>query len=452
MLGSKSVKRIIAVLILVMMFFIVESVLRYALEPVSYADYFNHDVEVLAEDPKGVDLIFIGASRVYRSYVPHIFEEELGINNVLNAGSSSQPLSGTYYQLKDLIKIFSPEKVVLGVTVDQLVGDEITQGKNIVYDRINNLIIKAEYLLNGFDGTEKLYGLKSYRFRTNMSKTIIANNLRQKELIESNDYQDNTDQSEYYDDNGFVFSKSTYKTGNIPIEGYVKFDESAILPEAVEWMDKIVNICKENNIELYMVMSPTTLMRVYNTENYQSAHEWYCNYAKENGIIYHDLNLLKTYTELFTDENMHDYNHLNGNGAYEFSNVYADILGKDFRGVDTSEYFFNSVEELKQTVKRVAAVSADIQLEDDIINIDVQSLQNDNMNVEYELKLSVDGGEFKVVSAYSNAINYNIIKPDGVTNISIMVEARNADDIDEPVAFQIYDIDLSTGTVNNRKV
>ena len=111
-------KKILNIITFICILLIGEFVLTITLEPTSYANYFNHDIKVIEETDADVNMIFVGASRVYRSFVPGIFEEKLGMDTVINAGSSSQSISGSYYQLKELLNKFEPSYVVLGVTGD----------------------------------------------------------------------------------------------------------------------------------------------------------------------------------------------------------------------------------------------------------------------------------------------------------------------------------------------
>lgn len=82
---SKILKRVVSLLVLCIFLVTTEALLREILEPISYATYFNHDLKQLEKNGTKVDLVFIGASRVYRSFVPEVFEERLGIGCVINA-------------------------------------------------------------------------------------------------------------------------------------------------------------------------------------------------------------------------------------------------------------------------------------------------------------------------------------------------------------------------------
>lgn len=92
---SNRTKKVITAVSLFIMLAICFNIIGYILEPSSYALYFNHDLEEIEKTESRVDLAFVGASRVYRSFVPEVFEEKIGVQNVVNAGSSSQPIEAS---------------------------------------------------------------------------------------------------------------------------------------------------------------------------------------------------------------------------------------------------------------------------------------------------------------------------------------------------------------------
>ncbi len=437
----KIAKKAVALLILLSLCVLVEYGIGQVLTPVSYADYFKHDIESLLNEDENADMIFIGASRTYRSFVPEIFEERLGLENVINAGSSSQPYSASYYQLKDLLKVFTPKYVVLGVTGDKLVTEESTQGKLIVYDRLINAGVKISFGINCLEGKEKLYLLRSYRFREDLAlSTIRANHMEKVQLVED-EYEPDKSGSEYYADKGFVYSYNTFEVGNIPVTGESNFSKENIVEKNIKWLDKIIGLCETEGIELYFVAGPTTMMRLYNIENYQEAEDFYTAYAEKHNLSYYNLNLLRSREELLPDSLMHDYNHVNGEGAEVISKQYADILKKQMNGEASTDLFYSSLEELKDGVERIVAVSADIETGNGKIILKIKSLQSNDVIPEYQVQVAVDGGEYTSISGYSGKTDYVIEIPEE-GKIKIRIDARNSEKRSEAGAFQVYEYDL----------
>ena len=435
---SKQKKRIINLIVLIVALTAMLHISGEALEPVSYSTYFNHDLEVIDGKNKSYDVIFVGASRVYRSFVPTVFEKESGYDQVLNAGSSSQSLAGSYYETKDLIERYHPKTIVLGVTFDEIVEyKQIIQGDLIVYDRLTNGRNKASFLVTTFKGADLLYGIKAYRYRSSFNKESIKENYQKKKFLLASNYAPEVVNDEYYADKGFVFSNKSFQSGNVPITGNDSFSKKKLDRKKIAYLDKIVRLCKMNDVHLILVSGPTTVMRIYNTKGYQEATDFYSKYAKEKGLKYYNLNLLRNRLTLLPDELMHDYNHVNGKGAEVTSRVFAEILNKEEAGEDTDSYFFNNTDELKKQINYVVAVKGKIQKKKSHKYISISSLQNSDIVPEYKVSLLKDDGNTEILYDYSAVKKVDISGIKG----KIIVYARAKGSGKAYDAFQEYNID-----------
>lgn len=435
----KAIRRFLSIGCLIVYLFATESVLSYVLETQSYSSFYNYEMKQIEDQGTEINMIFIGASRVYRSFVPEIFETELGVSNVLNAGTSSQLISSTYYYLKYLLSRFSPEYIVVGVTWDQLLVENDTQAKLIVKDRMKMSLDKLRYEQAAFNLNEKIYLLNSYRYREYLDPELIQKNLEDRRELKRNAYRD-VDEGikEYYADSGFVYSYRSVREGNIPLRSIGGFERNNIKEESLEYLNKITQLCKEKNIQLFLVSAPITTARMYQIEHYQDAVEYYKTYAQENGLVYHNLNYLKGREVFLPDAYMHDSNHVNGKGAEVTSLEYAEVLKRALAGEDTSEYFYKDFEEFSKSVERVVAVGADMELQGNQLNVTVDSLQNIDETPEYEILLSVDGGEYNVMQEYSTKTEYTIERPE-CTKYTIRVNARRVGSDAEYEAYQEYE-------------
>ena len=428
-------KKILNIITFICILLIGEFVLTITLEPTSYANYFNHDIKVIEETDADVNMIFVGASRVYRSFVPGIFEEKLGMDTVINAGSSSQSISGSYYQLKELLNKFEPSYVVLGVTGDALWGEYYTQANLIVSDRLHGYN-RLSYVFDVFKPEDYPYFfLNSYRFRNNLSPRAIINNIKSKTKLISDKYKDDSSKLEYYCDTGFVYSNAAYIAGNVEIKSPIEANREMNLGE-LQYLDKMVELCHNKNITLYLVTAPTTMMRIYNSPDYEYAHKWYADYAEKHNLIYRNLNLLKHRETLIPDTLMHDYNHLNGEGAMVISDIYADILKADMSGKSVDEYFHTSLDELDVEVNRVIAVKADIEEKNSTLIIDVDSLHSERYTPQYSVHISNGSEEYKTVVEWTSDTSF-IIDVSEYKDYSVMVRARIGI-LGEAEAFQCY--------------
>ncbi len=410
-------------------------ILGNLLEPISQSFYFNHDMQEIKDNDENVEMIFVGASRTARSFIPAIFEEEMGLDCVINAASSSQNIWGSYYQLKELLKDHHPRYVVLGV-VENTLRSGLVQADLIVSDRLSGLN-KLSFYWNCFTGTDKLYALRAYRFRDNLAK--IKENRQQKAEAIARGYKDDSSQDMYYDDTGYICSNRSYKTGTIPIVTKKGFSLDLVRPKQLSYLEKIVQLCQEKGIRLFLVSGITTDMRLYCIDNYQGAVDWYHEFAKENGLVYHNLNYLMDREELFPDEMMSDYNHLNVQGAEIASRLYAQVLRKELKGENTDDMFYKDLEDLKKTVHRIVAVDADISFDPSDpskATAKISSYQNEDVTPLYQIEVKYKDGSKETVVPWTadNEVSFLLKEKKGYT---VTVRAK-ADRDDYLQAYQRY--------------
>lgn len=424
MRNSKTKKRLFTLLSLVLMLLVVEGALGYALENVSFSTFFNRDMDEIESQGGKADMVFIGASRVYHVYPPALFEEKLGMDCVINAGSSGQSIAGSYYMLKELLQRFDPSYVVLGTTVDQLFSttDE-TQADLIVMDRLSpkNAFDLALHEFNAQGWLNAL--LKSYRFRNYLTPGAILKNLREKRAIAAGDNALFQADDGYYADTGFVVWRSALADGNVAIDGRTRFAEDEIDEKKLDYLNKIVELCQDKGKKLFLVTGPTSMMRIYNIENYQGAVDFYARFAEEHGLRYHNLNYLRGREQFLPDSKMLDFNHTNCEGAYWASELYAEVLQKELAGEDASEYFYPDLDALKADVRRVVAVGADIRTDGGTARVAMTSLHNADAVPEYQVLLSADGENYTVAADWSPDDRCTV-DVSGLAGYTIMVRAR----------------------------
>ena len=432
-------RRVSSLVLLIFLVFAFDYGLGIVLEPVTYATYFNHDTEMIEKSGQTVDLLFVGASKVYRSFVPEVFEDELGLNCVVNAGSSAQPICGTYYELKDLVERLHPEKVFLDVTWDKMLKEANLQGRLIVCDRLScwNRFLMG---LNCFKLNELLYMSNAYRFRENFSLSSMDQILREKEMVREADYVDYSDTEEYYADTGFVYNYDTYETGTIPIRKKRVYSDDKILSENLEYLNACVDLCRENDIEVALVSSILSVMRLYSIENYQDAVDFYQNYAAQKGIDFYNLDYLKGREDLLPDEMMHDYNHVNGEGAYVVSKLFADILKAEEFGEDVSSFFYPDFSSFQEDVHRIVAVKAKIKNAkgaENAFRASITSLQNEDIVPRYRVLIRVSESDPWEVAAGWTSKNMLDFSCDMKKPFFVRVEA-GTEDPSYGIASQVY--------------
>ncbi len=426
--SKRILKTIGSLFVIVIMTIVLAYALGWALTPVTYADYYDHEMSLLEESGTQIDLLMVGDSRLYSSFDARIFEEELGLDNVVVASTASQPICGSYYIMKDMIERMKPKKIILGLDCGEMMEEDKVQGMLLVIDRLSPKN-KLEMFRHCFYGTDLFYMLDLYRYRNNLDD--IFKNIDERKAIIANNWVQEDDGNEYYCYKGFICRHGSVESGNMPMYSHSTFSEDSIMESNVAYLDRCVELCKENGIELELVSAPTTVMRMYYVGNYKGAVEYYENYAKEKGLVYRNLNYLMDRETILPDELMCDYNHTNADGATVVSELYAEILKKEAAGEDVSGYFYPTYEDFCASVKRIVAVDAKIKKENDSYQLTLRSLHNPEVKVLYQVE-TTDG---KVLIPWTEKTEHVLGKEIG----QIKVIARSDDDAIGR-AYQIYDL------------
>lgn len=133
---------------------------------------------------------------------------------------------------------------------------------------------------------------------------------------------------------------------------YVELFRAQTLPETprqenAEKLKGLVELCRENGRTVVLVMTPQSKYFNCVYANLDFFHQWYTQFAADNGVAYFNFNLARNKLEQLPDETcFYDETHLNAQGAEIFSWMLEDILWWYTQGRDNAFYFYNSYEEL----------------------------------------------------------------------------------------------------------
>ena len=397
---NKRLRQIISLISLLVMLIAADRLLGYALEPMSRSDYFLHDMEEIRRSGENIDMLIVGNSRSVYGFDPLIFEEELGVHNVYNASVVGQQISSKYYIAESVIRAFDPRIVVFDVEWQSLndFGTDRTQAKLLGLDRLTGLT-KLRYIFDAFDISEMIYAFsKPYRFRDNLfKKGNIANNLRLKKWLHNTNYSENYFGTVKGYDKGSACSGKPF-----PIYHLGTFDPANFSEASKGYLDRIVALCRSRNINLFLVSPPISTMQQMNIGNYQEANDYYKTYAKENGVVYHNMNLLKNKDVIFNDGVFFDRGHLCEPGAAAASRLYAQIIRDELEGRDTNDLFYGSMDEFSADISRVVAVGADISTEGKNVEInDLSYSGGKNIIPDFEIQISDNGKAYETIGKVS---------------------------------------------------
>ncbi len=379
-----------------------EMLFSFLLEPVTYQHFL--ETELKENEERGIlpDMVVIGNSSVEMAFVPSVLEEGIGdAGCVLNAGTGSQMIWGTYYYLKELFRQYDIKYAVVGIDYSIFFGADSRNVRRdlVVLDRIHSADIRAEYIKNHFEKKEYIYLLKSYRNREYFGS--MAENVSGK--LDGN-YRKGVDSREgtHYLERGYVYSteKGDLHTG---IYGANQVDVNQVSNESMEYLDKIVELCREEKVELHFVALPTSFSGIYGSDTYQSAVDFFNAYAADKGVPFCDMNLLRNRTEILPDDMLSDEGHLGYNGALICSDIYAEIFNRQRSGRDVSDYFYHSVDEMKKDIKGIVVCDLGTKPYGEAGDrmIHAKSIHEEGVIPEYEFWVCQEGSEWIKLQEYS---------------------------------------------------
>ncbi len=256
-------------------------------------------------------VIFLGDCEAYESFVPPILWEEYGITSYVR-GSPSQSVVQSYYLLREMLKIEKPHAVVFSVYA---MSHE--RAEREAYNRITLDSMRLS--------VEKLSAVKESMLEGESFASYIFPLLRFKDRIFELDSSD----LKYLfsrprvSHNGYLLKKGIVSSSEDHTErdGYA---QHTIPPKNFIYLDKMLEMCRSEGVELILVKSPTDSWR----------YPWYTDwndeisiYAASRGISYY--NLIEKIREIGIDGECDSYDggvHLNVFGAEKTTRYFGSVL------------------------------------------------------------------------------------------------------------------------------
>lgn len=278
---------------------------------------YMHDIvegAMIAEyyqEEKNHDVIFIGDCELYENISPQVLWDEYGINSYIR-GSAQQLIWQSYYLMEETLRYEKPKAIVFNV-----LSLKYNEPQKEAYNRMT------------LDG-----------MRWSMSKvhSIEASMLPEENFIEyvfpilryHSRYSSLTEDDLTYlvkkdavTHNGYYMRVDVRPAENVP-EGK-PLGDYAFGENAMSYLVKMNELCKENGVELILVKAPSLYPYWY--DEWEEQVEVF---AKENDLKYY--NFLKATDEIgldFTEDTYDAGLHLNLSGAEKLSRYFGRILSEE---------------------------------------------------------------------------------------------------------------------------
>jgi hypothetical protein len=273
-------------------------------------------IEEYYGEEKDHDVIFIGDCEVFSNISPITLWEDYGITSYIR-GSAQQLIWQSYYLLEETLKYEKPKVVVFNV-----LAMKYDQPQNEAYNRMTldgmkfspvKLRSIAASLTAEEDYITYLFPLLRYHSRWQELSGEDFKYLFQKKKISHNGYLMRVD----------VKPVTVVPSGK-------KLPDYAFGENSYKYLEKMTALCKENNIPLVLIKSPSVYPYWY-----EEWDEQIDNFAKDNNLLY--INFLNHIKEMgidFTTDTCDGGLHMNLAGAEKFTGFFGKILSDSFKLVD----------------------------------------------------------------------------------------------------------------------
>ncbi len=395
---KRMIRRIVSCLAFWVLFLGCGSFFRYILvdDTTSYTRITFHEMY----EQENIDVLFVGSSHCYRSFIPQILDEKLGANT-FNAGTSSQYLDGSYMIIREAAKYNDIKHIYLELYYD--IADEAYKDRKvmtqtyIISDYLRPSLDKILFLLNA--STKEHYPNSFILARRNWTDLFNAEYVSYLVITKGTDDYKNydytyvTDDSAWYGGKGYIANNERIEDWNyFSSQGWKAINLNDIRESWINILEDIIAFCDKKDIELTLVATPVSDFLLSGVGNYDEYIEYMQNIIADTDVEYYDFNLCKEQYFPNVSELFMDPHHLNCYGAETFSNVFADLINGE---ISEEELFYDSVEEkINHMEPTVFGVSywGSYDADGKLIR-DCKIVSSNDTNLEFEITLLPEEGE-----------------------------------------------------------
>ena len=276
-------------------------------------------------------MAFLGASHVYQSFNPVIFDRKLEGCNSINLGSSGQSLTGSYILLKELLKTNIPDTVIMEVTYASYedVYERSSLPEYSLFDYLKPSLNKLCYFFSAFPKEDYANALfPVYRNRSNIEILEIGRHLQQKRKDGYYQYRGFSHMEGWeYQCKGFVAIDWSYQNKDFEVDNPYKWSEDLVIDKEINYLKKITDLCKKKNIDIIWITAPVPVYSMIAMENYNEVHDYFDALAQKWEVEYYDFNYCrKDILERNDYLYFYDSGHMNKIYAEQFSNAVCQML------------------------------------------------------------------------------------------------------------------------------
>lgn len=292
-------------LVLVVLFFAADQAVGYYLEDL-FSKQKKGEYHEISYALKNVDeeVLIFGSSRAVRHYDPVVIQDSLKLS-AFNVGKLGNTLLYSDAVFEQILSYHKPKMVILDISPIEFAKTERERGQKSMV----NALLKFDHLpmienkIQAVSPKELILSklFRTYKFNSALYTLLVNDNGR----------------SDLDETRGFEARKGVRVTQHLVNEDNVDYQEDPLL---VNTFHNFLKKARQNNIQVHVVISPTTLKQS-NTSVAKIK-----SITKSYGFDFIDVSFRPEFREVSF---YYDQTHLNETGARKFSALIGGALGND---------------------------------------------------------------------------------------------------------------------------
>ena len=317
--NSRWMLKIIIFLMVVILF---NEMMNYMLYPYTYSRAEMHHMEA-----SELNQLIVGTSHGKCGIDPAVLDEVMGTKTFNSSQGGEYPID-SYYLIREADRVHDLKRVIYELDPGYWVTGDGQNAQYISYLReFPNTPLKALYWKDKLlDGDFRSTFFPWYFYRNQLMN--IKENIKQKqsEIYRNYSFEPFSSEGQISREDGFIY-RNRVETVKVPVDPLNLWEDKNLNQVNVKWFEKMYEYCKEEGIELIVVITPVPeeTLELY-PENYRKAYDYLERHMEGKDLIYLNYNRIEDgrYSRSlvdFADQEGHMY----GDAAA----IYSRCLGED---------------------------------------------------------------------------------------------------------------------------
>lgn len=315
-----------------------------------YDSFARIQFHELYTSEKNIDVLFCGASHVYRNISCAVADKVFGDGrHSFICATSAQRIEATYAVIRQVAKYNDLKEIFLDIDIDLTMTPSVCEKTGFTSDylvarNLKDPRIKLDFLC---EMSHPKYYINSFLpigkdKEMTLNPVSLARNAR---CFLSGDFFKYVVRKKHsqYEGRGSVLVFDSIKKGTFSST----FQDVPVCVKNIseDWkntIDKIILFCRQRNIRLIFYSAPSSDFCLQRKTNYNEYYIFMKTFCASRGFAYYDFNLANEKYFKLEDDEFYDDNHLNKNGNYKFT----QFLCSYFTGkIPAEDAFYNSYAE-----------------------------------------------------------------------------------------------------------